>query len=160
MEKKDSYKSPKKKNSLKKGKMKRKPRLKERIQPLEALKPVDIEATKVSIPPSKTIDEVAKLLVGLNTLKKEINQKQPIEDVTNVQEIIKQKALNEHQVELLKAMVSEYLKNFIVMGYDMKGDRVLISNASTSHDRDAMLQMSQTVPIVLLQMFNGPPPER
>jgi hypothetical protein len=73
----------------------------------------------------------------------------------NINNLIKQKPLNEQEIELLKCKVSEYLKSFAIFGYDLNGNRVLITNCKTVQDGDAIFQMSQHIPGVLFQILNG-----
>lgn len=77
----------------------------------------------------------------------------------DVSDLIKQKPLNEQETELLRCKVSEYLKSFSIFGYDLNGNRVLITSCKTMQDRDAIFQMAQHIPPVLFQVFNGRPPE-
>ena len=85
------------------------------------------------------------------------NKSEPKEE--SLLESIKQKPLNEKEVELLRARSAEYLKNFVIFGYDMRGQRVLITSCHTMEDKDAVLQMSQQIPFVLMQMFSGKAPD-
>lgn len=151
-------------SNQKKGKMKRKSRSEKNTSKSLPVQQQDIRPTPQaspsnhSIPPTKSIEDVAKLLIsGLMGRQQADEMAREEVDPNDLKQMIKQKVLNEHQVELLKSMVSEYLSNFIIMGYDMRGERVLITNATNSQDRDSMLQMAQTVPMVLFHMFNGPP---
>jgi len=110
---------------------------------------------------SKSIKD--KLLSNVKPVKKKSNDNVsknghmvdfPISETTD-NDLLHQKPLDEKQMEILKAMNSEYLKNFVVFGYDMNGDRVVFSNCNKSEDRDAIFQMSQQIPVVLIQMFSG-----
>jgi len=75
----------------------------------------------------------------------------------NFNAIIKQKPLNEKEVSLLRSKCSEYLNNFVIFGYDIAGERVIISQSLTNQDRDAIVNMSSQIPIVLSQILNGRP---
>ena len=68
--------------------------------------------------------------------------------------LTKQKPLDSKQVEFIRAILSEYLSNFVIFGYDMQGERTIITNAAVSQDKDAMFQMSQTIPMTLFNIFN------
>jgi hypothetical protein len=76
----------------------------------------------------------------------------------DISDLIKQKPLNEQETELLRCRISEYLKSFAIFGYDISGNRVLITSCKTTQERDSILQMSQHMPPVLFQMFNGRDP--
>jgi hypothetical protein len=69
--------------------------------------------------------------------------------------MIVQKQLDEKQIEMLRSMIAEYVKNFVVFGYDMRGERMIIASAKSSEDKDAIVEMSKNVPIVLMSLFNG-----
>lgn len=71
----------------------------------------------------------------------------------------KQTPLSENETELLKRKVAEYLKNFVVFGYDMNGARILITNCKTTQDSDSVLELSKHIPAVLFSLFNGRPPD-
>jgi len=77
---------------------------------------------------------------------------------SDINDLIKQKPLNEQETELLRCRISEYLKSFAIFGYDVSGNRVLITSCKTTQERDSILQMSQHMPPVLFQMFNGRDP--
>lgn len=68
--------------------------------------------------------------------------------------LTKQKPLDSKQVEFIRATLSEYLSSFVIFGYDMQGERTIITNATVPQDKDAMFQMSQTIPMTLLNIFN------
>ena len=70
-------------------------------------------------------------------------------------EMIVQKQLDEKQIEILRSMIAEYVKNFVVFGYDMRGERMIIASAKSSEDKDAIVEMSKNVPMVLMSLFNG-----
>jgi len=74
---------------------------------------------------------------------------------SNIHELIKQKPLNEQETEFLRCRISEYLKSFAVFGYDMDGDRVLITSCKTMQERDSIFEMSKHIPQVLFSLFNN-----
>jgi|688.fasta_scaffold981443_2 hypothetical protein len=72
-----------------------------------------------------------------------------------VEEVIKQAflrfydnaALKKHRVkdlEHLDSVVSEFLNTFMVLGYDMTGEKVFIMHAKSPHDRDALVEHLRT----------------
>jgi sugar-specific transcriptional regulator TrmB len=94
--------------------------------------------------------------------KFDLTNKYPINNQSNtsdqesyINDLIKQKPLNEQEIDLLKCRVSEYLKSFAIFGYDLKGNRILITNCKTVQDGDSIFQMSQHIPSILFQIFNG-----
>jgi hypothetical protein len=68
--------------------------------------------------------------------------------------LAKQKPITPSQFEFMRSMLSEHLGNFVVFGYDMRGERILMTNANTPQEKDAMFQMAQTTPMALLHMFS------
>jgi hypothetical protein len=48
-------------------------------------------------------------------------------------------------LSLLKSMVAEYLDSFVVFGYNMEGERVIIQNFKTAKDRDAVMEFLKTI---------------
>jgi hypothetical protein len=46
---------------------------------------------------------------------------------------------------MLKDHIAEYLDSFLVLGYTMEGDRVVIQAFKTSKDRDAMVEFLKTI---------------
>jgi uncharacterized protein (UPF0297 family) len=46
---------------------------------------------------------------------------------------------------LLKNHVSEYMDSFLLFGYNMDGDRVIIQNFKTARDRDAVMEFLKTI---------------
>jgi len=46
---------------------------------------------------------------------------------------------------LLKAIISEYLDSFLVFGYNLDGERVILQNFSKARDRDALMEFLKIV---------------
>ena len=46
---------------------------------------------------------------------------------------------------LLKSIVSEYLDSFIVFGYTLDGERVILQNYQKARDRDAIMEFLKTI---------------
>ena len=56
----------------------------------------------------------------------------------------------EHKVairdlSILKTTVGEFLDVFLIFGYDLKGNRVIIQNFNNARDRDAIMEFLKTV---------------
>ena len=83
----------------------------------------------------------------------------PQSDSSDIYEAIKQKPLNDKETELLRCRIAEYLKNFVIFGYDMNGNRILITNSKNTQDNDSLVEMAKHIPAVLFQMFNGRQPD-
>lgn len=46
---------------------------------------------------------------------------------------------------LLKSIVAEYLDAFIVFGYTLEGERVILQNFQKARDRDAIMEFLKTI---------------
>jgi len=46
---------------------------------------------------------------------------------------------------LLKAIISEYLDTFIVFGYNIDGERIILQHYTSSKDRDAIMEFLKTI---------------
>ena len=55
-------------------------------------------------------------------------------------------------LEHLDVMVSEFLKTFMVLGYDLNGEKVFIMHATNPHDKDALVEHLRTT---LLGIINA-----
>lgn len=55
-------------------------------------------------------------------------------------------------LEYLDGMVSEFLKSFMILGYDMNGEKAFIMHATTPNDRDALVEHLRTT---LLGIINA-----
>jgi hypothetical protein len=79
----------------------------------------------------------------------------PVGEALMVEEVIKQAFLRfydtaqvkQHKVkdlEHLDVIVSEFLKTFAILGYDLNGEKICIMHASNPHDRDALVEHLRT----------------
>lgn len=48
-------------------------------------------------------------------------------------------------LSVLKASITEYLDAFLLFGYDLKGNRVIIQNFKNARDRDAIMEFLKTI---------------
>ena len=46
---------------------------------------------------------------------------------------------------LLKSLVGEYLDSFLLFGYNIDGDRIIVQNFKTAKDRDAVMEFLKTI---------------
>jgi hypothetical protein len=103
------------------------------------------------------------------TIAAELSAIDPAEDILaqdqipQVEDVIKQAFLRfydtatikQHKVkdlEHLDAIVGEFLKAFMVLGYDLNGEKVCIMHATNPHDRDALIEHLRTT---LLGIINN-----
>jgi hypothetical protein len=92
--------------------------------------------------------------MGLSALNPE-DQLLPAKQLAQVEDVIKQAflrfydnaTLKQYKVkdlEHLDTVVSEFLGSFMILGYDINGEKVLIMHATNPHDRDALIEHMRT----------------
>lgn len=64
------------------------------------------------------------------------------------------KWIDDHQQEhkilsrdlnLLRSIVCEYLDSYIIFGYNLEGDRIVIQNCNNSKDKDALMEFLKNI---------------
>lgn len=60
--------------------------------------------------------------------------------------------ISEDSVNSIMGYLGEYMRGFLVMGYDMNGGRVVISNAKTAQDVDSLMSFSHSIPQLIVDM--------
>ena len=53
--------------------------------------------------------------------------------------------INKRDLNILKETVSEYLSTFLLFGYNLDDDRIIIQKFENSRDRDAMMEFLKTI---------------
>ena len=48
-------------------------------------------------------------------------------------------------LSILKTAITEFLDVFLLFGYDLKGNRVIIQNFKNARDRDAIMEFLKTI---------------
>jgi len=92
--------------------------------------------------------------LGLSALDAE-NNFLPEKQSLQIEEVIKQAFLRFYDnatlkhykvkdLEHLDTLVSEYLNTFMILGYDINGEKAMIMHASNPHDRDALVEHLRT----------------
>jgi hypothetical protein len=107
--------------------------------------------------------------LSANPIHKEIlNKKKPVEKLS--MEEISEKVFNEvnrkeleksldrwlkehnsknaiamRDLSILKSIVAEYLDAFIIFGYTLEGERVILQNYEKARDRDAIMEFLKTI---------------
>lgn len=106
--------------------------------------------------PSKRVYRKKKTeSLGLSALNQPEEKILPEKQLAQVEEVIKNAFLRFYDnaqlkqyrvkdLEHLDSMVSEFLKTFMVLGYDMNGEKVFIMHATNPHDRDALVEHLRT----------------
>ena len=92
----------------------------------------------------------------------DIEQSVPIEKNLHVEDVIKQAFLRFYDnasvrsskvkdLEHLDVITQEYLDSYMILGYDINGEKVSIMHAENPHDRDALIEHLRTT---LLNFLN------
>jgi hypothetical protein len=101
--------------------------------------------------------------LGLSALDTPEENILPEKQLAQVEEVIKNAFLRfadaaqmkEHKVkdlEHLDSVASEFLKAFMILGYDLNGEKAFIMHATNPHDRDALVEHLRTT---LLGIINA-----
>ena len=101
--------------------------------------------------------------LGLSALEAAEENILPEKQLAQVEEVIKSAflrfydnaQLKQHKVkdlEHLDGLASEYLKTFMILGYDLNGEKAFIMHATNPHDRDALVEHLRTT---LLGIINA-----
>ena len=101
--------------------------------------------------------------LGLSALDATEENILPEKQLAQVEEVIKNAflrfadaaQLKQHKVkdlEHLDSVASEFLKAFMILGYDLNGEKAFIMHATNPHDRDALVEHLRTT---LLGIINA-----
>lgn len=93
--------------------------------------------------------------LGLSALEAVEKNILPEKQLAQVEEVIKNAFLRFYDnaqlkqykvkdLEHLDTVVSEFLKAFMVLGYDLNGEKVFIMHATNPHDKDALVEHLRT----------------
>lgn len=93
--------------------------------------------------------------LGLSALEATEQCILPEKQLAQVEEVIKNAFLRFYDnaqlkqykvkdLEHLDTVVSEFLKAFMVLGYDLNGEKVFIMHATNPHDKDALVEHLRT----------------
>ena len=116
-----------------------------------------------SKPTKKTYRKKKTVSLGLSALNSVEENILPEKQLAQVEELIKNaflrfadaaqmKQYKVKDLEHLDSMVSEFLKAFMVLGYDLNGEKVFIMHATNPNDRDALVEHLRTT---LLGIINA-----
>jgi hypothetical protein len=73
----------------------------------------------------------------------------------NIEEVRKQKLKNQ-DTQALAHIAEEYMKCFVILGYDLHGDKVTIVNANNSQDQDSLVEhLLSSISWILPQVRSG-----
>lgn len=104
--------------------------------------------------PKRVVRKKKTDVMGLSALDSE-QSILPEKTKLQVEEVIKQAflrfydnaTLKQYKVkdlEQLDTVITEYLNTFMLLGYDINGEKVIIMHATNPHDRDALVEHLRT----------------
>ena len=107
-------------------------------------------------PAKKTLRRKKTESFGLSALdNKESENILPEKQLAQVEEVIKNAFLRFYDnaqlkqykvkdLEHLDSVASEFLKTFMILGYDLNGEKAFIMHATNPHDKDALVEHLRT----------------
>lgn len=103
---------------------------------------------KITVTPLGTPEEIAELDAFLQDLYKTLSPK-------TAENIHKQ--LNDKQVDpmVIKAMLSEYMACFALLGYDIDGNRIIIKWAPSDQAEDSLIELVRCIFLNIAQNGYG-----
>ena len=104
-----------------------------------SLSGVDIAKEDVGISENDLIKTRQKVFEEINNI-----ELQRSVDTWMKQKISKQNVQN-RDLSLLKNIITEYLSSFILFGYDLEGNRIIIQSMDGPKDRDALMEFLKIV---------------
>jgi len=105
--------------------------------------PVDLGSTELDETSSKPVKKILKNDLIIEELIKQAF----LRFSDNVS--IKQSKVKD--LEQLDCIAEEYLKTYIILGYDLNGEKVSIMHAKNPHDRDALVEHLRTTLLDILR---------
>jgi len=105
-----------------------------------SLSSVDSILHKIETNPKDLSDEIAKkvfTVVSNLELQKSIDKFMKESKRTN--------QISMRDLSILKGIMSEYLDAFLVFGYNIEGDRIILQNFKNARDRDAIMEFLKTI---------------
>jgi hypothetical protein len=105
-----------------------------------SLSSVDSILRKIETKPTDLSDEIAKKVftaVSNLELQKSIDK--------FMKESKRANQISMRDLSILKGIMSEYLDAFLVFGYNIEGDRIILQNFKNARDRDAIMEFLKTI---------------
>ena len=110
-------------------------------------KPTEKALAKAGIPIPDTQDFVE---VDLNTLLEKILGSEHVQEELT---IAATKRLDTEEAKTtVKAIMSEYLSSYIILGYDVNKDRIVIKHTPSDQDDDSIIEL---IRYALMKLING-----
>jgi hypothetical protein len=95
------------------------------------------QENKMSKEESENLSE--KVFTAINNLELQKSLDRWLRENSNHNQVIKR------DISILKNTINEYLDAFLVFGYTMEGERLIIQHFNTSKDRDAIVEFLKTI---------------
>jgi len=93
-----------------------------------------------SINDETAMEEVANKIFG------EINKKELEKSLDRwLKENSTKNAIAMRDLGLLKSIITEYLDTFILFGYNIEGERIILQHYTSAKDRDAIMEFLKTI---------------
>jgi hypothetical protein len=109
-----------------------------KITKSQSLSSQDIkQENKMSKEEVETLNE--KVFTAVNNLELQKSLDRWLRENSNQNQIIKR------DISILKNTINEYLDTFLVFGYTMEGERIILQHFNTSKDRDAIVEFLKTI---------------
>lgn len=116
-------------------------------------------------PTKRTLRKKKTESLGLSAINSTEENILPEKQLAQVEEVIKNaflrfcdaaqlKQYKVKDLEHLDAMVSEFLKTFIILGYDLNGEKVFVMHATNPHDKDALVEHLRTTLLGIINAQN------
>lgn len=105
-----------------------------------SLSSVDSILRKIETKPTDLSDEIAKKVftaVSNVELQKSIDK--------FMKESKRANQISMRDLSILKGIMGEYLDAFLVFGYNIEGDRIILQNFKNARDRDAIMEFLKTI---------------
>ena len=139
-------KSNKMKNDSKKP-SKRKPSNKEKSVSVNSELPLILnENIQSNTPPSKT----KYIELNINDVMQKMMQQESIKEFIHKEAI--KRLDTEEEIKNLTAILTEFFSTFIVLGYGVDGNRIVIKHTKTDRDEDSIVEVLR---YVFMRIING-----
>jgi hypothetical protein len=110
---------------------------------------------KTNIPSLSSVENIKNNIKTKSTDSVEEISKKVFEAISNVElqksidkwmkENKKEQVVSMRDLGILKGIISEYLDTYLVFGYNVNGERIILQNFKNARDRDAIMEFLKTI---------------
>lgn len=110
---------------------------------------------KTNVPSLSSVDDIKNNIKTNSSDSVEEISKKVFEAISNVElqkgidkwmkENKKEQVVSMRDLGILKGIISEYLDTYLIFGYNVNGERIILQNFKTARDRDAIMEFLKTV---------------